>query len=124
MLHAGWQNDDIAGGVFFRSFLGAAHTTSFKNHNHFLSLVKMPRKYDPWAENVFMNVRLRTELFVRNEITNPCFWATRDLAKSSTQNWHARSPGYFDIAFLILIISEEMSAIATKRTLLIASAMS
>src|SRR5215471_17330509 len=80
MLHAGWQNDDIAGGVFFRSFLRVAHTTSFKNHNHFFSLVKMPRKSDPWAENVFMNVRLRTELFVRNEIANPCLWATRDFA--------------------------------------------
>jgi hypothetical protein len=54
VLHAGLQNDDIASGIFFRTFLGAALTTSFKNHNHFLSLVKMPRKSDPWAENVFM----------------------------------------------------------------------
>ena len=92
MLHAGWQNNHVASRVFFRTFLGTALTTSFKNHNHFLSLVKMPRKNDPWAENIFMNVRLGTQLFIRNEITDPCLWTTWDLAKSSTQNWHARSP--------------------------------
>src|ERR1700720_811903 len=73
----------------------------------------MPRKSDPWAENVFMNVRLRTELFVRNEITNPSLWATRDLAKSSTQNWHALSPSYSTCSSYS---SDQMSVSRTKRT--------
>jgi hypothetical protein len=39
-----------------------------------------------------MDVRLRAELFIRDEITDPALWTTRNFAKYVAEDGHARSP--------------------------------
>jgi len=96
VLYAGWHNDDIASGVFFGAFVSCTLAIAFKNYNHFFGLMKVPRNRYAWADDVLMNIRLRTKLFVRDEITNPSSWTARNLAQNSTENWHAHSPLIFD----------------------------
>jgi hypothetical protein len=92
MLYARGKNDDVASRVIFCALVGSALAIPLKYHNDLLGLVKVPRHSHPWADDVFMYVRLRAELFIRDEIANPALWATRNLAKYSTENRHLYSP--------------------------------
>jgi hypothetical protein len=71
VLHARRKNDDVASRVIFCALVGSALAISLKYDNHLLGLVKVPRNNHPWADDVLMYVRLRAELFVRDEIAKP-----------------------------------------------------
>jgi hypothetical protein len=73
MLYARGKNDDVASRVIFCALVGSALAIPLKYHNDLLGLVKVPRHSHPWADDVFMYVRLRAELFIRDEIANRLF---------------------------------------------------
>src|SRR5260370_30553469 len=92
VLHARRKNDDVASRVIFCALIGSALAIPLKYDNHLLGLVKVPRDSHPWADDVLMYVRVRAELFVRDEIANAALWAARNLAKHSAEYGHVRSP--------------------------------
>jgi hypothetical protein len=59
MLYARWKNDDVASRVILCALVGSALAIPLKYDNHLLGLVKVPRHSHPWAEDVFMYVRVR-----------------------------------------------------------------
>src|SRR5438874_530497 len=77
MLYARGENYDVASRVIFCALVGSAFAMPLKYDNHLLGLVKVPRHSHPWADDVFMDVRLRAELFIRDEIANPALCRLR-----------------------------------------------
>ena len=65
MLHSGRQNDDIACGVGHGALIGSGLAVAIKDNNHFLSLVEMPGDHYTWTDDIFVDVRQGTQLFVR-----------------------------------------------------------
>jgi len=88
MFCSSWQDDHITCRVSFSALIAPALAVAFKNDNHLLSLVKMPGHRHTWTEDVFMDVRQRTELLVCDEISNAPLRAARIFAKDATENAH------------------------------------
>ena len=81
MLHPSWQDDDVACGIGFRSLIASALAVALKDDNHFLSLVEMPGDRYTWTDDILVDVRQRTQLFVGDEIANTPFRPARSFAQ-------------------------------------------
>jgi hypothetical protein len=94
VLHARRQDEDIATSIRLRAGFRSTLTIPLKDHNYFFRFVKMPRDYHSWANDVLMDIGLRTEFPIRDEISNSSLWATRYLAQYSTKNRHDCAPSH------------------------------
>ena len=88
VLHEGWQNDNVSCRVALGVGFGSAFACPLKHNDDFFSLMVVPGNCDSGADDVLMDVRLRTQLFVSDVVSDAIFRTAWNLAKNSSKDGH------------------------------------